>query len=373
MIKYKRCGLLVIFFMILIFTFQVQAAGFEFSDLQVDEIGDHSFRVIWETTVPTSGQIHFSDNIRNLNQFSVDPLFSVHHTNVIIGLKSGTVYYFRITARPEKGKPQKTDIQTLTTSGMPAPRILGVKPEMVTRDMVDFRVYLNIPTAGVMVYGEDQTQLTNIVEFDKFTNDFDIRIQDLKPLTVYYYQLRIIDKEKNVYFSGIRDVKTGEWNVALDKKVTGTFRYFPETRYIKTNGGSLRRVTDGKMSYFTGMATSGPVPDAMQHITIDLEKAYKIHKVIIYWRSLSYSKDYKVLLTASGGGWKTIAEHVDASQGYPGRSEGGDPIHVMETECNGESARYIRIIIPKGSEMYNKHDDWSFVQIMEVKVYPVYE
>ena len=39
------------------------------------------------------------------------------------------------------------------------------------------------------------------------------------------------------------------------------------------------------------------------------------------------------------------------------------------SEAEGAEARYVQVLIEKGSPYFVKHTDWDFVQLMEVEVF----
>ncbi|HPP88053.1 MAG TPA: discoidin domain-containing protein, partial [bacterium] len=204
-----------------------------------------------------------------------------------------------------------------------------------------------------------------ILENLEYKNDIVVKIENLKSGAAYEYEL-ILMNEKNVELIDSGIIKTLDNNIALNKKVEGTFDINPEPNVIANSPSIISRITDGKIHYFTGMATSGNVKEAQQNVIIDLEEEQFIEKIKVYWRAIAYSKNYYVMISSDKKKWNYIGKNIDASKGITMRSESGDPLFVNEIAANNK-ARYIRIWLAKNSEFYCKFDNWNFVQIFEIE------
>ena len=126
------------------------------------------------------------------------------------------------------------------------------------------------------------------------------------------------------------------------------------------------------------MATSGDIESNDQYVSIDLGETFAVDKVIAYWRALAYSKDYNVEGSLDGKTWFIIEKNVNPDVKFkeglarPEKSDRGDPMAVVETLAGGEKMRYVRLYAVKGSDFFVTYD-WNYLQLMEVKVYPVIE
>ncbi|MEW6680117.1 MAG: discoidin domain-containing protein [bacterium] len=167
--------------------------------------------------------------------------------------------------------------------------------------------------------------------------------------------------------------KTAENNLALNGRVSGTFDQLPADKYVK-GGNPLQRLTDGDLSYFKGMAQSQDITQNDQWLLIDLGRITRISTLTVYWRALAYSQDYAIEGSMNGKDWVVLASGLNADNGIYLRSETGDPMRVLTTNCqeettNGQKFRYVKLLAKKGSKFFHKHIDWNFIQIMEVKVF----
>ncbi|MFH1683417.1 MAG: discoidin domain-containing protein [Candidatus Margulisiibacteriota bacterium] len=118
------------------------------------------------------------------------------------------------------------------------------------------------------------------------------------------------------------------------------------------------------------MATSRSVNKEDQYAIIDLGRPYEIENVVTYWRNLAYPQDFVVTVSNDNSSFFDGLEKQDAGKGAFSRSDAGDPMRVLNSKLDGVTARYIKVLIKQGSSCFQKHTDWDFVQLMEVKVIP---
>lgn len=224
---------------------------------------------------------------------------------------------------------------------------------------------------GSASYGTDPNNLASFSTNSESGVDNYVTLSGLKPKTTYFYQVKASDySAASVASKALTFVTRGD-NVALNKKVTGTFTALPpKDKFVKTGSDAdlLQRVTDGSMNYFNGMATSGPVPSADQYVVIDLGKSYSIKNITSFWRSLAYPNSLTIQVSSDNSTWTTLADGVDVGAGGFARSDNGDPMQVISMDST-LSGRYVKLLVSKGSAFFHKHADWDFVQLMEVKVF----
>lgn len=224
--------------------------------------------------------------------------------------------------------------------------------------------------SGTITYGTNPNNMDKSAGNSSSGVVNSVVILGLKPRTTYFYQVSATDYYGNTVSSKVLSFTTVSENVALHKMVTGTFTELPKgERFAKpgTADQILSRVTDGGTSYFTAMATSGSVPGADQYVVIDLGKSYNLKSISSYWRNLSYPESLTVQVSGNGIDWKTLESGLNAGAGAFARSDAGDPMNIVNVK--GDSGRYIKLLVPKGSPIYCKHSDWDFVQLMEVKAF----
>jgi hypothetical protein len=224
--------------------------------------------------------------------------------------------------------------------------------------------------SGTVVYGTDPNKLDKVAINAESGAENSAVLTDLKPRTTYFYQIKTTDFYGNAVTSKAGSFATAAENIALKKKVMGTFTiYPPKDKYVTPGNGDevLSRITDGKMSYFNSMATSGPVPASDQYVVIDLGSSQNIKSIVTYWRKLAYPESLTVQVSNDNSTWTTLASGVDVGSGAFVRSEAGDPLQAVN--ITGASCRYIKLLIAKGSPFFHKHAEWDYVQLAEVQAF----
>ncbi|MEW6103193.1 MAG: discoidin domain-containing protein [bacterium] len=196
-------------------------------------------------------------------------------------------------------------------------------------------------------------------------------LYNLLPDSEYLVTLSIEQGKEKASLSTL--FKTAENNLALNGKVSGTFDQLPADKYVSKEKGPLQRITDGDLSYFNGMAQSQDITQEDQWLLIDLGRITNISTITVFWRALAYSQDYAISLSRDGKDWVVLASSLNADNGVYLRSESGDLMKVLTTNCheettNGQGFRYVKLLAKK-SKFFHKHINWNFIQIMEVKVF----
>jgi len=240
---------------------------------------------------------------------------------------------------------------------------------MDTSFIIKYRTSIGA-ASGSIAYGTAREKLDKVAVNAESGVDNSVVIGGLKPRTIYYYQITATDYYGDTINSDVKSFVTSSGNIALNKKVTGTFTNYPAyDKYVKAGSDSdiLSRTTDGKKSYFTSMATSGPVPASDQYVVIDLGGRQNVKNVVSYWRKLAYPESLTVQVSDDNSSWKTVQNSIDAGKGAFARSEAGDPMVVVSTKA--EPCRYIKLLVKKGSPFFTKHEGWNFVQLMEVEAF----
>jgi len=223
--------------------------------------------------------------------------------------------------------------------------------------------------SGSVLYGTDPNKLNNTAGNTESGTVNSAVLSGLKPRTTYFYQVKAVDAYGNPVASKTGNFATASENIALKKKVSGTFTVLPADKFIQKGDADnvLSRVTDGSTNYFSSMATSGSVYVADQYVVIDLGRSYKIKNIVSYWRKLAYPESLVVQVSDNNTDWVNLEAGADVGKGGFARSDTGDPMEVLNTP--GSTGRYIKLLVAKGSPFFHKHSDWNFVQLMEVKVF----
>jgi len=252
--------------------------------------------------------------------------------------------------------------------------ISDVNVYSVTDTTAAIKYRTSIGTAGGSVfYGTDPNSLAKSSANTQSGVYNSVVVSGLKQNTTYFFQVKATDFYGKSASSSVGSFTTSGVNIALNKKVTGTFLTLPDDNYVKpgTPDQVLSRATDGVTSYFTGMADSGPVSAADQYVVVDLGRPYKLSNIISYWRSLAYPESLTIQASENNTAWTTVADGVDAGAGAFGRSDAGDPMQIVNTSVPGSipASRYIKLLVKKGSPAFHKHAEWGYVQLMEVQAF----
>jgi hypothetical protein len=194
----------------------------------------------------------------------------------------------------------------------------------------------------------------------------------LEPNQSYTLVAKVLDFNRNWVQSDRQTLRSEKTNLALGKKVSGTFNANPNDSGYVFSEDSQNRITDAGFDYFTQSATSGSVYQGDQFFTIDLNQSTAIRKVVLYWRGLSFPNQYQVLVSDDNQQWKLSKDKLDASKGAYCMVAGKGqliPAQVQQIDLNGVRGRYVKVLIPKDAQLTNLHSNWEFVQLLEAKVF----
>ena len=223
---------------------------------------------------------------------------------------------------------------------------------------------------GEVRYGTDPAKLDRIAANLESGVVSSAKLTSLIGGKTYFYQVKAWDANGNMVESKVQNLKPASTNLALKKKVSGTFTNLPpKDALVDKTSNVLQRAVDGITGYFRGMATSGSIKKGNQEVTIDLGQSYRIDSIVSYWRALAYPESFKIRVSNDNKNWREISNKLDAGQGAFARSDAGDPMRVVNVGVGGAQARYVQVLVEKDSPYYAKHANWDFVQLMEVEVY----
>ena len=339
------------------------------SNIKILNVKEHSVQIYWETDIETTSQIRYG--INNTGNLSTEMTYRKKHIMELDKLLKGTLYYYNVVAVSLDKKVVNSKILTFTTKGIPLPLFESVTVKNINWDRSELNYKVNVPVKAEIKYGNSPGDLSlgrlksiGLKKENKFT------LKDLKPLKRYYYHIDISDKFKNRK-SAKGSFVSAEKNIALGKKVEGTFNEKDIADKFTLEGDIIGRITDGSLNYKTGMAVSGDPAKEDQYFIINLGASEFIDKVLFYFRALCYPKDFSVSISSDKKKWKKIKKNANAEYGGNGISDSGDPLKVVIIDVNGEQTQYIKCFIKKGSKYYKRFDFYKFIQIFEVKVYPV--
>jgi hypothetical protein len=347
----------------------------EITEIVVEEIEDHRATVRWKTNLAIPSSLRYGNNRYCLDQVLISPSAKRKHRLTLNNLLAGTNYFFVIQAKTERGIIE-SKINTFKTTGIPLPIVVAVKILEKKKHSVILFWRTNVKTKGVVEYGEEETYGRRVVS-EVFQQEHRVELKGFKPLQKGYFLIKAEDELGRTTQSSPGHFTTAEDNIALHCLVEGSFVHLPDDPYVKKNRSNpLARVTDGVISYFTGMAQSGNPEEEDQWVKIDLGRERACEWVIVFWRSLAYSQEYSLLGSSDGENWEEIKRNLNAEDGVLEQCQTDrvgvtTPCWIVKTKVGGKTYRYVKLYMKKGSKYFNKFPDCKFVQLMEIKVYPV--
>ncbi len=343
----------------------------EIKDIRIEKINKYSVTIKWNTDIETIGQIRYGRDLNDINNIKTEYFYTDNHQLTLDKLLKGTKYYYQIINLTAENKIVTTPVKFFKTKGTPLPEIKSVKIKKYYNG-VDLTVEANVKVKIEIKYGKDVKGLTYIKKENSYSKIHILQIRNLIPLNKYYYEITVIDKKRNKYKKA-GFFSTGEYNIALNKKVRGTFynKYIGDV--FKLKGDVLSNATDGDFSYSSGMAVSFDPAISDQYLIVDLEKIKKVERIITYWRALAYPYFYFILYSNDGKKWNKIKKIVKLKgKKIVHIKNSGIPLIIGDTPVNIET-RYIKIFIPKGTPYYKKYHHYKFLQLVEIKIYGKYE
>jgi len=340
---------------------------------KVTKIDKYSAIINWETDYETLGQVRYGLSPEDVNKVHAEYFFTKRHNIKIANLKRGKTYFFQIINMTPDGKVITSPLRKFKTKGIPLPEIVNISIIEKTYNKVKLLIESNIPTKLGFYYGKKSGVYQKKLTKNKYQKKHLIDIKGLRPLNKYYYKVVIKDKENNQY-SRVGNFITGEYNIALNKPVEGTFKNTYIADVFRLKGDILKRVNDGSFDYRKGMAVSFNPAKSDQFVIIDLKKIEPVSKIITYWRALAYPYFYYIYYSNNKKEWKKYKKIVKLKDKKPRMVPGsGIPMKIGETEFKNFKARYIKIFIPKGAPYYKRYPKYKFLQLMELKIYGIYK
>jgi len=279
--------------------------------------------------------------------------------------------YIPIGSKATKNSVKITEIQVFPATEQKI-AIEDVNAYVVTNNKAIITIKTNIGTAKASIlYGKSPDLLDQTATIHELGEITSATLYNLETDQPYYYQAKVWDIYENAAVSRVKYFGSGKKNIALNKKVQGTFTELPpQDPYVNRTKDVLSRVNDGGTSYFTAMATSNSVEDGDQYAIIDLGKKYSVDSVVTYWRNLAFPQEFSVTISNDNKTFSDGTEKLNAEKGAFSRSDAGDPMRVIKADLKGAATRFIKVLVNKNSPCFQKHANWNFVQLMEVEVYP---
>lgn len=363
---------------------EVSAADpFGVKRLDIVNVETTSATVIAAFTKPVQLTLSYGLNPEALDNSSEIVSYMSSYQIPLNDLKEGLDYYVRIKAITADGEVFVSDVDSGANLHF---RLLGIPPLNILSQGVGYlepmafsvAITTNIPSHCVFYFGEGD-RFTDINSSPGFETSHVRHFKNLRPNGIYSYMAFLTDfRGMNSVIERTR-VSTAEINVAKGKRViAGTFTQLREPGF--QGGGHnvgdtvLQRLTDGRNGYFGGMAHSQDLTRADQYAVIDLGRVYTLEGHTLEWRKLAFAKYYEMHASEDNRKWKkvfTMTPPRFSASSRDVRSDDGDPLTVIGGPFEGEvHARYVKLLIPKGSEYYHKHKSWNNVDLAEIRIYP---
>ena len=346
----------------------VPASALTFDTIYVDRVDTHNAVIVWSTDTVTSGQIEYGLTTATASQLSLVLDQDAHHQTLLFGLPEGEDHVCRITARGAGTKIQSGWLP-FRTRGIPMPKVINAGVSALAKDGGTLTWTSNVPVKGIFECGYDTAYGIQKAE-DRFSPYHEITVTRFYPRERVFYRIRGTDDRGYVMPERRGEFVTMEDNIAVRAKVDGTFIRNPEPGFVRDTPPILDRVTDGILNYFTGMATSGDPAGDTQWVQIDLGSVNLVGQILTYWRQLAYPMKFSVQGSIDGVRWMDFGDTFDAGAGSSARSQSGDPMWEHVVNVRNLVLRYIRVDVPQGAPYYKRFDNYRFVQMFELKVYP---
>lgn len=342
-------------------------------DSKVEKISEHTAEIIFMTSIPSTGYLRFGESKNGLNQnIGIESDIYSEHRIAASGLLKGTEYFYQPVVRDLNNNTIVGEIHSFKTKGIPLPKFENVIVENIGKFGCTLNYVYNIPCQDELYIGTEPKQLVKKFQSNKLSLSKKIKIEKLIPETRFYYKIIATDKFNNKKeYEG--NFVTQSDNIALKKKVYGTFLYPVES--MNADLAYLNRITDGDYNN-NGIARSDNINDKDQSVIVDLNNNYQVRNVDIIWRGIASSRNFSLDISQDMKTWSTIQDKIDAKKkGTRILSQGefGLFLTKVNIQCQGQEARYIRILAPKGSAVGSDlpFDPAPFLQLAEIEVYKI--
>ncbi len=342
---------------------------------KVLNIKEHSVDIIFNTSIAAVGYLRFGEGKNSLTQnigmkMDVFAKHNIHADNLL----KGTVYFYQPVTRDLNGKTVIGKVKSFKTKGIPLPRYKTVKSEEIQCFKSKLRWDLNVPCRNELLLGISQKDLKSCYKNNQMTRKNGLEISKLVPETKFYFKIISTDKFQNK-IEHLGDFNTKAENIALKKRVYGTFYYFPKARGTKYDLKLFKRITDGNYE-LEGISSSGNLNNKDQIAIVDLKKIFKIRDIIVLWRGIAYSLKFNVSISKDMKKWQLIKKNINAKKsGKRVLSRGMQGLFLKSVliKANGRQARYIKITAPKGSKVGSDlpYDTLPYLMLAEIEVFKV--
>ena len=161
----------------------------------------------WATSREANSAVEFGTT-QNLGQNISNQLttYVTDHEILLTGLYPGTQYYYKAYFTDPDGNIGISDVGTFLTA--PAPKVSGLKVEDITLSSMLITWESNVPSYGSINYGENKNMTASIDEDPYYIIRHTMKISDLSSGNKYYFQIKALDEEGNIFTSDIYEQET---------------------------------------------------------------------------------------------------------------------------------------------------------------------
>lgn len=331
------------------------------TDVRVTGVTETSATITWKTALKTLDYFYYMKKYNGSQETVVQAEYMTEHTVQLSGLLTGSEYVYRIVSESPDGTRVESDQLSFTTRGVPLPEFWELRAVNITPFTARISFRANVPVRYEVYLSTDSGSLTKVKQEDNYKDVREFELLGLQPEKRYFYKIVIQDKQGRVLQTTPLEFYTPANNVALGKRIWGTFGFVDtEIQGLGYGTTSEARIVDGDLNYFTGSAVSFNADNADQYVIIDLGKEYQFKAVDVYWWGLAYSRDYRVDLSHDGFNWETMREHIDGNAGEEMRSPGGDLL-VYQRVAMVKQARFVRLYMTAGSKRGTRAEMFGLV------------
>ncbi len=337
------------------------------AELKVLNRYEHSVKLKLRTDIEAMSLFKYGLSLNSLHDGPVLVNYSTENVVNITGLLKGTEYYIIGIAKDCNENVKYSSPIKVKTKGIPLPLITRIKAGNIKHDSFILDFTGNIETKYDIYFGYSGKSLKK-KKYLNFNKDHRIEFKDLKPETLFYYKIEIIDKFNNKKRSKLLNVKLLPENIGAKSEITGDFKYTGESLGPKLEKGSGCRLVDWDFSYMNGSVMSGNINSKDQKLIFDLKKVIPVKKIEFIWWALIYSTDFKVEISRDNKKWVMIKKHAGIDKKIKYDFSVGSPYVVSRIKVN-KKCRYIRATCKK-RKYTSKFPQYVNLRLLEVIIIP---
>lgn len=163
------------------------------SSVRTTNITENSVTILWRTDERSKSIVDYGPTQLLGSTISRD-VFTTDHSITISLLSSNTKYYYKIKAQDMYGNISEAGIFSFETLDKTPPDFVVLpSATAILEESAVVSFITNEPTIAKVEYGQN-TIFSNYVESNSFISTHVVVLDNLKPLTTYYYRVKIRDK-----------------------------------------------------------------------------------------------------------------------------------------------------------------------------------